>query len=197
MLMKNRHISIVLTDSLEKPELCRLLAAFAIAGRIHEKAYEVSLVSGEGKPVVSLCGEWIATDRLMGSRADTLMILGPNDPRLKRYPQALLSGLDEVATTVRRLAIVGTGAFVAAHAGLLEKREVQTDWRYAAYFRERFPQIPLRQEKEGPIVRPGYLASDRGQHTTDLALAMIEEDLGAGTARTVRFLTTINQLVEN
>ncbi|SEL12550.1 DJ-1/PfpI family protein [Pseudoxanthomonas sp. GM95] len=192
--MRARGVSIALPEGVEKSELCRLLAAFAIVGRIRTNAYKVSLVSAEGRAVKSSCGEWLRTRPISESRSDTLLILGPDDPRLVSYAPAFTRCLDESSRAARRLGVVGTGAFVAAEAGLLIGREIATDWRYATHFRERFPQIPVKQAKEGLISRPGFLASDRGQFVTELALTMIEEDLGVGTARTVRFLTTINQL---
>jgi transcriptional regulator GlxA family with amidase domain len=82
---------------------------------------------------------------------------------------------------VRRLGSVCTGAFLLAEAGLLDGRTVSTHWSRAAELARRYPR--LRVEEDRIWVRDGNVYTSAGVSAgMDLALALIEEDLGAEVA---------------
>ncbi|MCD0505777.1 GlxA family transcriptional regulator, partial [Bordetella petrii] len=81
-----------------------------------------------------------------------------------------------------RLASVCTGAFVLADAGLLDGRRATTHWRHAAALQRLYPDIKVDSDKI--YVRDGAVWTSAGITAgIDLALAMVEEDLGAEAAR--------------
>ncbi|TMA19884.1 MAG: GlxA family transcriptional regulator, partial [Deltaproteobacteria bacterium] len=82
---------------------------------------------------------------------------------------------------VRRLGSVCTGAFLLAEAGLLDGRTVTTHWSRAAELARSYPRI--RVEEDRIWVRDGNVYTSAGVSAgMDLALALIEEDLGAELA---------------
>jgi len=77
-----------------------------------------------------------------------------------------------------------TGAFILAEAGLLRGRRATTHWFYARELQRRFPEITVEEDRifiiDGPIwTSAGATAG------LDLALAMVEKDLGTEVARSV------------
>jgi transcriptional regulator GlxA family with amidase domain len=79
---------------------------------------------------------------------------------------------------------VCTGAFLLAEAGLLAGRTVTTHWAYCEAMARRFPDVSVLAD---PIfVRDGNLVTSAGVTCgIDLALALVEEDLGRDAALTV------------
>ena len=82
----------------------------------------------------------------------------------------------------RRVAGVCTGAFVLAHAGLLDGRTATTHWAHAPALRARFPKV--RVEEDRIFVRDGNIWTSAGMSSAiDLTLALIEDDHGAALSR--------------
>ncbi len=76
---------------------------------------------------------------------------------------------------------VCTGAFVLARAGLLEGRRATTHWSACAALARRHPAV--RVESEPIFVRDGNVYTSAGVTAgIDLALALVEEDVGRETA---------------
>ncbi|MER7973129.1 helix-turn-helix domain-containing protein, partial [Streptomyces sp. NPDC096080] len=83
-----------------------------------------------------------------------------------------------------RLVSVCTGAIALAAAGLLDGRRVTTHWAYCATLARDHPAVEVDPD---PIyVRDGRVSTSAGVTSgIDLALALVEEDLGRDTALTV------------
>jgi len=93
----------------------------------------------------------------------------------------ILGWVRRMSGKVRRLGSVCTGAFLLAEAGLLDGRTVSTHWSRAAELARRYPR--LRVEEDRIWVRDGNVYTSAGVTAgMDLALAMIEEDMGADVA---------------
>ncbi|MET0445173.1 MAG: helix-turn-helix domain-containing protein, partial [Pseudorhodoplanes sp.] len=77
-----------------------------------------------------------------------------------------------------------TGAFVLAEAGLLDGRRATTHWFYARELATRFPGIKVEEDRifitDGPI-----WTSAGASAAIDLAIALVEQDLGVEIARAV------------
>jgi transcriptional regulator GlxA family with amidase domain len=109
---------------------------------------------------------------------DTLLIPGGIGSRLGHADPRLFAWLRLQAKTARRVVSVCTGAYMLAAAGLLDGRRVATHWRYAEDLARRFPAIHV--EPERLFLRDGRFATSGGLTAgMDLALALVEEDLGA------------------
>src|SRR5690242_3599914 len=115
---------------------------------------------------------------------DTLLIPGGAGSRVINADAHLLCWLRERAAITRRVASVCTGAYVLAAAGLLDGRRVTTHWRFADDLQRRYP--ALKVEPDCLFLRDGRYATSGGLTAgMDLALALVEEDLGASAALAV------------
>ena len=148
--------------------------------------YEVSLASIDGRPVRAESGVELGTVTLPepGDRIDTLVLPGGDQAQSARCDEALLSWIRAVAPRCRRVATVCTGAFLAAEAGLLDGRRVTTHWARAAQLASEFPALEVDPD---PIyIRDGKFWTSAGVTAgIDLALALVQEDLGTEVAQTV------------
>jgi len=158
--------------------------ALAVAG---DGAYQISLVSVSGGMIESDCpglffGSQPAAE--VDDVVDTLFIPGGREAPGAAKGHALRSLAGRLAARAHRVACVCTGAFIAAEAGLLDGRRAATHWRYCDLFAERFQNIRLERD---PIwVEDGSVWSSAGVSAgVDLTLALIERDLGVGTAMQV------------
>jgi transcriptional regulator GlxA family with amidase domain len=91
--------------------------------------------------------------------------------------ERLIGWLRRAAGRSRRVASVCTGAFLLARAGLLEDRRATTHWAACRTLQRRYPGV--RVETEPIFVRDGNVYTSAGVTAgIDLALALVEEDLG-------------------
>jgi transcriptional regulator GlxA family with amidase domain len=84
----------------------------------------------------------------------------------------------------RRVAATCTGAFDLAEAGLLDGRRATTHWNRARELQARFPQVKGRRTASSSSTAPVWTSAGMTAGI-DLALAMVEQDLGADVARAV------------
>jgi transcriptional regulator GlxA family with amidase domain len=123
--------------------------------------------------------------RLGGDRAvDTLVVAGGLGARRAATDPRIVQQIRRAAGRARRVASVCTGAFLLAAAGLLDGRRATTHWAYADRLRALRPAVQVDPD---PIyVRDGRLWTSAGVTAgIDLALAMVEEDLGREIASEV------------
>src|ERR1700727_3462965 len=114
---------------------------------------------------------------------DTLVAIGGEGAMEQQSPE-LLNWLRERSSRARRVASVCTGAFILAAAGLLDGRRVATHWRYCDLFVSRFKH--LKVERDPIFIKDGKFYTTAGVSAgIDLALALVEEDLGHSTAATL------------
>lgn len=113
---------------------------------------------------------------------DTLLIPGGRSARTTiNHDARLLAWLRERAPNTRRMVSVCTGAYVLAASGLLDGHRVATHWRYADDLARRHP--ALHVDPDRLFLRDGRFATSGGLTAgMDLALALVEEDLGAPAA---------------
>lgn len=160
-------------------------------------AYRVVIATKTGEPVRGASGVQIAADCALGDLAgpavDTLIVTG--GPALDTTPAdiSFITDITRIAREARRTCSVCTGAFVLAAAGLLNGRRATTHWAASASLRERFPAIAVEPDqiyiREGPIATSGGVTAG-----IDLALALVEEDLGSRVALSVaRWLVVFAQ----
>jgi transcriptional regulator GlxA family with amidase domain len=113
---------------------------------------------------------------------DTLVVAGGDGSREAMRDPALLDFTRSAGTEARRVSSVCSGAYVLAAAGLLDGRRATTHWSLAEDFARRFPAVRL--EPDRIWIRDGEVWTSAGITAgIDLALAMIEADLGEAVAR--------------
>jgi transcriptional regulator GlxA family with amidase domain len=115
------------------------------------------------------------------SGIDTLLVVGGIGVDALIDEPRVLEWLRKMSRGVRRLGSVCTGAFLLAEAGLLDGRTATTHWSRAGELARSYPRV--RVEEDRIWVRDGNLYTSAGVSAgMDLALALIEEDLGADVA---------------
>jgi transcriptional regulator GlxA family with amidase domain len=157
--------------------------AFEVANLVSDTpVYEVSVCSESGGTIRGSDAVSVDSAMLDDTHFDTLIVLGgtgipPSSPGLLAY-------INTAAERVRRLASICTGAFVLAEAGVLDGRRATTHWLLAPELRTRFPAIKVEEDRIFLI--DGAIWTSAGMSAgIDLALAMIEKDLGREIARSV------------
>jgi len=148
--------------------------------------YQLRLVTQGEQGVVSSAGVTLATGPLSrrGEALDTLLIAGGQGVDAAAANPALVDWLRQRAAQARRVASVCTGAFLLAAAGLLDGRRAVTHWKDCARLAQRFPAV--RVEPDPIFVRDGRVWTSAGVTAgIDLALALVEENLGRSMALAV------------
>lgn len=193
-LARVRRIGFLIFPNFDMIDLCGPRDVFFFAnpilgmqGRADEPGYQLFVIAAEPGPVRSHCGlEIIAThgcaEPIEG--LDTLIVVGGVGMLSAAADQRLIEWLKAMSTRVRRLASVCSGAFLLAAAGLLNNRRVTTHWLYCEQLAAAYP--ALRIEPDRIFVRDGGVYTSGGITSgIDLALALIEEDLGREIPRAV------------
>ena len=104
-------------------------------------------------------------------------------PQLRRH-RALLPWLRERAERQSLLCAVGTGSFLLAEAGLLDRRPATTHWFYFDQFEQRYPDVQLKRQHLITGAANIYCAGSV-KSVADLTIHFIERFYGGDLARHV------------
>ena len=147
--------------------------------------YSVLLASTtRRRSVATNCGLVLTgtkTYRTLRGPIDTLLVAGGSGVETAAHDEELLLWLQKTALRVRRIGSICTGAFLLASAGLLDGKRAATHWKWAAELANKFKHTTVDPD---PIyIRDGSTYTTAGVTAgMDLALALVEEDLGAPMA---------------
>jgi len=184
-----RDVLIVLFDGVQSLDVAGPLEVLAGANRWRAAHggppfYRPRTASLDGDPVRTSSGLMITPDRDLRQERPGGILLVPGGEGSRNASRDLIAWLGEHAPEAAELISVCTGAFLFAEAGLLAGRTVTTHWAYCDSLARRFPDVTVLSE---PIyVRDGNLVSSAGVTCgIDLALALVEEDLGRDAALSV------------
>lgn len=154
--------------------------------------YDLHLLSEHGGPVRSSSSLTVETKAFGDPAFDTIIVGATTEHEMVRSTAGLISFVQAAAEASRRTASFCNGAFVLAEAGLLDGRRATTHWVQVASFRARFPQV--RMEAERIYINDGPIWTSAGMSAgIDLALAMIDDDLGSAVAKSVARLMVMTQ----
>ena len=174
-------------------DLAGAMEPFHLANRLQEGRYRLQVFSPAGGWVRS--AEGVALDSLPAQLAalDTLFVIGGERAVLHQVPLAERELVRAaVEGGVRRVASVCVGAFILAAAGVLDGRRATTHWMHAAELQRRYPRV--RVDGDRIFTRDDPLWTSAGITAgIDLALAMLEEDLGRAVTRTVARQLVVSQ----
>ncbi|MEV6603311.1 GlxA family transcriptional regulator [Kutzneria sp. NPDC051319] len=133
-----------------------------------------------------------ALERITGP-LDTIVVSGGLGHELAAADPVLVAHVRRLARESRRVSSVCSGASVLAAAGLLDGRRCTTHWFVARALQERYPLIEV--DAKPLYIKDGNVYTAAGVTSAlDLSLAFVEEDNGAGLARSVaRSLVTYLQ----
>jgi len=146
--------------------------------------YDLRIVSPDGGAVASNAGVALES-RKIGGQPDTVLVVGGSHGLKAVMARAdVRRWLRRVAPRARRYGSVCTGAFVLAAAGLLDGKRVATHWASCERLAERFPAVTV--DAESLYVVDGEVWTSAGVTTgIDMALALVEADLGAAVANLI------------
>lgn len=188
-----KRVVIVGFEGMQLLDLAGPVDVFDAASRVLDltgggAGYEVLVATPGNKAVRASSGVTVAADVGLGevdpAAVDTLLVVGGRgrEDALTRAP--VVEALPLVAAAARRTCSVCGGAFLLAAAGLLDGRRVTTHWAGCEELARRYPTVTV--EPDRIYVRDGGVFTSAGVTAgIDLALALVEEDLGSKVARTV------------
>lgn len=175
-----RQIVLVIHPGFQLLDTAGPTAAFEIAERLRPGSYELALLSPGGGRVESSSGLGLSAEPLIGSSFDTVIVSGGEIVRSRAAAQEIVPWLRQAEA--RRFASVCSGAYLLAEAGLLDGRRATTHWNSSDDLARRYPRVKLDAERI--FIRDGNVWTSAGISAgIDLALALVEDDLGADIAR--------------
>ncbi|MFD7590435.1 GlxA family transcriptional regulator [Kitasatospora sp. NPDC059811] len=181
--MRARSVVVVLYEGVQSLDVTGPVEVFTGAGAAAGQpgAYRVTTASPGGGPVRSHSGLRLLPDADLAEVGPVHTLLVPGGLGSALPDGALVARIRELAGRAERVVSVCTGAFLLAEAGLLAGRRATTHWAYCEALARRFPDVEVDPD---PIhVRDGNVATSAGVTAgIDLALALVEEDLGRDAA---------------
>ncbi|MER6254986.1 AraC family transcriptional regulator [Streptomyces sp. NPDC001584] len=192
--MRPRTVLVTLYDGVEALDVTGPVGVLAGANTFlaatapGQAGYRIATASPHGSAVESLSGVTLMPDvDLAGAEVPhTLLVPGGSGGSYEEgagHPE-VVSWLKENAPKAERVVSVCTGAFLLAEAGLLAGRRVTTHWDSARELAQRYPGVAV--EPDSIFIRDGSVYTSAGVTAgIDLALALVEEDIGRDAALTV------------
>lgn len=117
-------------------------------------------------------------------RIDTLLVAGSPDLPEASTDVRVIDWMRRHAGVARRYGSICSGALLFARTGMLDGRRVTTHWKVADLLAQRHP--TLRVEPDAFFMRDGPVCTAAGVTAgMDLAIALVEEDLGREVAMAV------------
>lgn len=186
-----RRVEVVVYPAVQLLDVSGPLQVFASANDQVVKAggpapYRLHVVSPSGPSVTTTSGLTLTAQNPPppDNTLDTLLVAGGEGVEAAAADPSLVAWARERAVRARRVASVCTGAFLLAATGLLDGRRAVTHWSYCAELARRFPAV--RVEPDPIFISDGPIWTSAGVTAgIDLALALVEEDLGRAVALAV------------
>ncbi|MFC3069036.1 GlxA family transcriptional regulator [Phenylobacterium soli] len=182
-----RRVAFVIFPDFQLLDAAGPISAFEIAGRYRPGTYDFCLLAPQAGMVASTSGAALGAAALCEGPFDTIIMSGGEGSRDYAQLGSLLDWLKREAPRARRVASVCSGAYLLAKAGLLDARRATTHWNSTDHFAQEFPAVRLEPDRiftRDGLGRDGEIWTSAGITAgIDLALALIEDDLGAKVAR--------------
>ncbi|GLW33701.1 GlxA family transcriptional regulator [Actinoplanes regularis] len=176
--MSGRDVLILLFAGVQSLDVTGPLEVFAGAG---PSAYHVTTAGPGGAPVRTSSGLTIVPDRDLADVAAPDTVVVPGGEGTREPDPSIVEWLRAHASGARRVVSVCSGAFLLAEAGLLAGRRATSHWRVCDTLARRYPDVTV--DPQPIFVRDGSIATSAGVTAgLDLALALVEEDLGRDAA---------------
>ena len=179
-----REIGMLIFDNFQLLDAAGPISVFEMPMRGMEvPPYALTVYSLAGGPVRASCGIEMMSMKLPEKLTlHTLLVSGGEGTRAGMADEALLGAIRDLSSRTRRTCSVCSGSFLLAAAGLLEGRRATTHWRRSESFQRLFPDTRLDADRI--FVRDGKFWTSAGITAgIDLALALVEDDLGDDIAR--------------
>jgi transcriptional regulator GlxA family with amidase domain len=176
-----REIAIAIYPNFQLLDAAGPIAAFEVAERYQPGSYKLTVFGPcGGGEIASSSGVKLAASPFRKRQFDTVMVVGGTADIPKRAIDGVVSWLR--LSNARRTTSVCSGAFFLAAAGYLDGRRATTHWDAASYFCKLYPNVRLDSDRI--FIKDGNVWTSAGVTAgIDLALALIEEDLGETASR--------------
>ncbi|WP_328836088.1 GlxA family transcriptional regulator [Streptomyces europaeiscabiei] len=179
-----RTVLVVLFDGVQSLDVSGPMEVFAGAEQHTPGTYRISTASLDGTPVRASSGLTLVPDHTLAGAPAPHTLLVPGGQGTRNPAPEVIAWLREHGPRAERLVSVCTGAILLAEAGLLDGRRATTHWAYCDTLARHHPAIEV--DPDPIFVRDGQVATSAGVTSgIDLALALVEEDIGREVALTI------------
>ncbi|WP_060905953.1 GlxA family transcriptional regulator [Streptomyces scabiei] len=176
-----RTVLVVLFDDVQSLDVTGPMEVFAGAEQHTPGTYRISTASLDGTPVRASSGLTLVPDHTLAAAPAPHTLLVPGGQGTRNPAPEVIAWLREHGPRAERLVSVCTGAILLAEAGLLDGRRATTHWAYCDTLARRHPAVEV--DPDPIFVRDGHIATSAGVTSgIDLALALVEEDIGREAA---------------
>ncbi|MEU8845805.1 GlxA family transcriptional regulator [Streptomyces sp. NPDC048564] len=179
--MAQRTVLFVLFDGVQSLDVTGPLEVFAGAEKHRAGTYRIRTASLDGAPVRTSSHLTVVPDESLTDVCEPHTLLVPGGEGTRGPQPGLTDWLRQHGPRAERLVSVCTGAILLAAAGLLDGRRATTHWAYCDKLARDHPAVEV--DPDPIFVRDGRVATSAGVTSgIDLALALVEEDLGRDVA---------------
>lgn len=184
-----KNIVILAIPGVQLLDVSGPLDVFAEANtQLGRQVYRLQVMALDDRPVVSSSGVRLLADLQLLDKnlppIDTFLIAGAPDLATFQPDMKILTALYHLAQKSPRYGSVCSGALLLGATGLLDGRRVTTHWAVAEKLARDFPLAQVDADaiflSDGPLRTAAGVTSG-----LDLALNMVEEDLGREVAMSV------------
>ncbi len=173
-------------DGFEPLDLVGPMAVFARAEALVPGTYVIRIAAPQGGILTAQSGLSLAgilpLEAIDGA-VDTILVAGGSEDAIREaaVDDDLVAWVKDWSRRTRRIGSICTGAFVLGAAGLLNGRNATTHWAAASVLQDYFPASRIDPDAiyliDGPICTSAGVTAG-----IDLALALVEDDLGNDVA---------------
>ena len=187
---KPRIIAIPIYPGLQSLDAVGPGQVFGTANQLSgREAYRVKFLATAAGPVTTTAGFALVAESIRATppkSVDTLIVPGGDDAgvRAALADKRLMAWIRSAARDARRACSVCSGAFLLAATGELSGKRVATHWSATADLQRVHPDLDV--DAESIYVNEGRCWTSAGVTTgIDMALALLEEDMGRDLATAV------------
>ncbi|WP_291615805.1 GlxA family transcriptional regulator [Bradyrhizobium sp.] len=190
----SRRIVLLLYPGIELLDVVGPLEVFEFANRVvnrdcdSRRTYSIEMWAAESGVVLSHSNVGLMASHSFGDEPnsqaiDTLLVPGCPSPKTGGEKRCV-DWIRKVAPHARRVGGICTGAFLLAEAGFLGGRRATTHWAFCKELARQYPAVEV--DPDPIFIRDGRFYTSAGVTAgMDLALAMVQDDLGRKAALAV------------
>ena len=183
-MSRTRHILVLAVEGCQSLDVFGPVEVFLHASLEVPDAYRVQVIGPTGGETVTmengirLCVEPLPEPP---PRHDTLLVAGGSGARFAVEDETIVDWVARASRRAHRTVSVCTGAYLLAAAGLLDDRRATTHWAWCDDLASNYTRVHV--EPDPVFIREGDVWTSAGITAgIDVALALVEEDLGPQVA---------------
>jgi transcriptional regulator GlxA family with amidase domain len=183
-MARTRHVLVLAVEGCQSLDVLGPVEVFTHASRNVPGSYRVEVVGPTDADGIRMeNGLRLRVDPLPEPppRHDTLLVAGGAGARAAVDDQAVVDWISRASRRAHRTVSVCTGAYLLATAGLLDERRATTHWAFCEDLARSFARVHV--DPDPVFIKDGDVWTSAGITAgIDLALALVEEDLGPRVA---------------